>query len=84
MTLLETNNQLHILISYRRYNLSMPQCRNFMRNLCDVAALPFKAHANYGTWFADFGWIRIHLYKQYHLNCQSEKSINNVSDNRIP
>ena len=34
---------------------------NFMRNLCnaaqiscEVAALPFKAHANYGTWTIDF------------------------------
>ena len=33
-----------------------------MRNLCDadkmlydVAALPFKANANYGTWSIDFG-----------------------------
>ena len=22
---------------------------------CDVAALPFQAHANYGTWSIDFG-----------------------------
>ena len=40
----------------RRYNL------NFMINLCDaawmsceVAAIPFQAHANYGTWSIDFG-----------------------------
>ena len=22
---------------------------------CDVASLPFQAHANYGTWSIDFG-----------------------------
>ena len=39
----------------------MPLCRNFIRNLydaaqmsCEVAALPFQAHANYGTWSIDF------------------------------
>ena len=24
--------------------------------LCDVAALPFQEHANYGTWSIHFGW----------------------------
>ena len=24
--------------------------------LCEVAALPFQAHANYGTWSIDFGY----------------------------
>ena len=40
----------------------MPRCCNFMRNLSDaalmsseVAALPFQAHANYGTWSIDLG-----------------------------
>ena len=44
---------------------SMPKCRNFMRNLsyaaqmsCDVATLPFQAHANYGTWSMDFEPIK--------------------------
>ena len=45
-----------------RYNWSMLECRNFMINLCDVAqmscevaALPFQAHAIYGiTWSIDF------------------------------
>ena len=39
----------------------MLECRKFMRNLCDVAqmscevaALPFQAHAIYGTWSIDF------------------------------
>ena len=32
----------------------MPQCPNFMTNLCDEAALPFQEHANYGTWSIDF------------------------------
>ena len=32
----------------RRYDWFMPQCRNSMRNLCDVTALPFQAHANTG------------------------------------
>ena len=27
-----------------------------MRNLCD--ALPFQAHAKYGTWSIDFNWDR--------------------------
>ena len=41
--------------------VSYVECRNFMRNVCDtaqmsceVAALPFQAHANYGTWSIDF------------------------------
>ena len=52
MTLLWTNN-LQSIKYYGilcRYNWSMPYCRNFMRNLCEVAALPFQAHAYYGTW----------------------------------
>ena len=39
----------------------MPYCCNFMKKfynaalmLCDVAALVFQAHANYGTWSIDF------------------------------
>ena len=24
---------------------------------CEVAALPFQVHANYGTWSIDFGFI---------------------------
>ena len=39
----------------------MPECRNFMRNLCnvaqmscEVATLPFQAHAIYGTLSIDF------------------------------
>ena len=46
----------------RRYNWFMSQCRNFMRNpcyaaymSCEVAMLPFQAHAYYGTWSIDFG-----------------------------
>ena len=42
----------------------MPLCRNYMRNLCDavlmsceVAALPFQAYANYGTYSIDFTLI---------------------------
>ena len=46
----------------RRYNWSMMRlCRDFMINPCDlalmtceVAALPFQAQANYGTWSIDF------------------------------
>ena len=43
----------------RKYNWSMSQCCNFMRNLCDarlceVAALSFQANSNYGTWSIDF------------------------------
>ena len=41
--------------------VSYVEVRNFMRNVCDtaqmsceVAALPFQAHANYGTWSIDF------------------------------
>ena len=41
-----------------------------MRNLCDVAymsrevaALPFQAHANYGTWSIDLGLK--YKYKDY-------------------
>ena len=26
---------------------------------CEVAALPFQAHANYGTWSIDFGWVSL-------------------------
>ena len=40
----------------RRYDWSMQKCHNFMRDLChaaemscEVAALPFQVHANYGT-----------------------------------
>ena len=43
MTLLQTNN-LQSIKYYgilRRYNQSIPQCRNFMRNLCDVALMSF-------------------------------------------
>ena len=38
----------------------MPKCRSFMRNHCDtkisceVAALQFQAHANYGAWSIDY------------------------------
>ena len=28
-----------------------------MRNLCEVAALPFQAHAKYGTWSIYFEFI---------------------------
>ena len=28
---------------------------------CDVAALPFQAHANYETWSIDFGTNIIHM-----------------------
>ena len=44
-----------------------------MRNLCDaaymsceVAVLPFKAHANYGTWSIDFDsyWLK---YDKFNL-----------------
>ena len=41
--------------------VSYVECRNLIRNVCDtaqmsyeVAALPFQAHANYGTWSIDF------------------------------
>ena len=36
--------------------------------LYEVAALPFKAHANYGTWSLDFDYI---IKKYYHVcdNC---------------
>ena len=38
---------------------------------CEVAALPFKAHANYGTWSIDFGsnWSKI-VFKQNTANRQ--------------
>ena len=58
MTLLWTNNLQSIKYygTLRRYDWSMPKCRNLMRNLCntaqmfcDVAALPFQALANDGT-----------------------------------
>ena len=28
---------------------------------CDVAALPFQAHANYGTWSINFGLDKINI-----------------------
>ena len=34
--------------------------------LCEVAALPFQAHANQGTWSIDFGQLR-----QKNSNCFS-------------
>ena len=50
----------------------MPLWRNFMRNLCDaafmaceVAALPFQAHANYGTWSVDFDFEKHILIPYY-------------------
>ena len=30
-----------------------------MRRKCYVAALPFQAHANYGTWSIDFAFLDI-------------------------
>ena len=56
MTLLLSNilQSIKYYGALRRYNWSMLQCRNFMRNLYDVAALPFQAPANYGTWLIDF------------------------------
>ena len=59
MTLVLYTNNLQAIKYYgilRRYDWSMytAQCRNFMRNLCDVAVLPFQAHANYRTWSIDF------------------------------
>ena len=43
------------------YNWSMVKCHNFMKNPCDaskisceMAALPFQAHANFGIWSIDF------------------------------
>ena len=51
------------MVSYDKW--SMPHCRNFMINLCDAAlmscdgdALPFQAHAYYGTWSIDFDKIK--------------------------
>ena len=37
-----------------------------MRNLCDVATLPFQAHANQGTWSIDFGCIKSIILKVNH------------------
>ena len=34
-------------------------CESYVRQprrICDVAALPFQAHANYGTWPIDFAY----------------------------
>ena len=50
MTLLYTNN-LQSIKNYgilRRNNWFVP--RNFMKNITEVLALLFQAHANYGTW----------------------------------
>ena len=35
---------------------------------CDVAALPFEAHANYGTWSIDFEYALVILYLPQALN----------------
>ena len=45
---------------------------------CDVAALPFLAHANYGTWLIEFSVmiIRFILLKRnnpYNINIKSNK-----------
>ena len=37
-----------------------------MRNLCDVAALPFQAHANQGTCSIDFGCVQRIISKVNH------------------
>ena len=47
----------------------MPQCRNFMSNLCDEAALPFQAlNTINGTWSIDFVDLHPDLLKNLQSN----------------
>ena len=52
MTLLKTNNlnQLNIMIS----NVDIISLCDSAEMSCEVAALRFQAHANYGPWSIDF------------------------------
>ena len=49
-------NQLNIMVSYVGI-IGLCQSVKILRKLCEVAALPFQAHANYGTWsIIAFAW----------------------------
>jgi hypothetical protein len=41
---------------------------------CDVAALPFQAHSNYGTWSIDFGH-NSDLYEAKFLLSKAKKGL---------
>ena len=63
LLLLEVTSYINIMVSYEDI-IGLYGVVNFMRNLCDaalmscqVAALPFQAYANYGTWSIDFDEI---------------------------
>ena len=47
---------------------------------CEVAALPFQVHANYGTWSIDFD--KLEPLEKYEMS--KKKMINYASDIKIP
>ena len=56
--------QLNIIVPYLDIIGLCYMCCNFMTNLydaakmsCDVIALPYQGHANYGTWSIDFDYF---------------------------
>ena len=69
--------------------MSMPQCDNFMRNLCMLCGLnvmlggitSFQAYANYMTLLIDFGiMFRIKIFNE---NLCKIRSNNNITQNKV-
>ena len=52
MTLLYTNilQSIQYYGTLRRYNWSMPKCRNFMRNLCDATYIEYYGNLRRYNW----------------------------------